>query len=136
MRYDRGVSWRALLDGDDRARALARVEAIADELDRRALDDPSLTLGVPGVALVHGYRARAGHADGADRAFAALERTLAALGAVHSPWLFVGVAGIGFAIDDLADVAGDADDVLAQLDESPRAASPPTRGSPGMSSRA
>ena len=110
------MTWRALLDGDVRARALARVEAIADELDRRTIDDPSLASGLAGVALVHGYRARAGRGDGADRAFAALERALAGIAAVRTPGLFAGIAGIAFAIEDLGDLAGDADDVLAQLD--------------------
>jgi hypothetical protein len=126
--YDRRVTWRALLDGDDRARALARVEAIADELDRRELDDPSLAFGLAGVALLHGYRARAGRDDGADRAFAAIERALAAFGTLAEPWLFEGAAGLGFAIHHLADQIGDAGDVLVQLDDVASAAlalSPP-----------
>ena len=117
LRYDRDVTWSALLDGEDRARALARVEAIADELDRRAQGDPSLGFGLAGVALVHGYRARAGHDDGEDRAFGAIARALPAAAASPRSGLFDGLAGLGFAIHHLADVIGDERDVLARLDE-------------------
>src|SRR5690349_17343909 len=93
------------------------VDALADEIDRRAIDDPSLAFGQAGIALLHGYRAHAGRADGADRAFAALERALANLATARGPWLFRGLAGIAFAIHDLGELAGDAGDVLAQLDD-------------------
>jgi hypothetical protein len=111
------MAWRALLDGADRERARALVEAIADEIDRRDRVDASLAFGDAGIALLHGYRARAGCEDGADRAYAALERALAGLGELGRPWLFSGLAGVGFAVHDLAEVLGEADDVLAQLDE-------------------
>ncbi len=110
------VTWRPLLDGDDRDRALAMADALADEIDRRAIDDPSLAFGQAGIAILHGYRARAGRADGADRAFAALERSLDNLAAARGPWLFRGLAGVAFAIHDLGELAGDATDVLAELD--------------------
>ncbi len=114
--YDRRVPWRALLEGEARDRAREVVEAIAAELDRRAPEAPGLGNGQAGIAILHGYRARAGCADGGDRAFAALEHALANLATAPSPWLFEGTAGIGFAIHHLAGEVGEASDVLAQID--------------------
>ena len=91
----------------DRARAL--VEAIAT-----ALADPdqvSLADGWAGLALVHGYRAKAGAEGAQDLAGEALEHALGGITAV--PWLFTGYAGIGFALQHLDADAGEA---LEELD--------------------
>ena len=91
-------------------------------LAARGRADPALGASLDGhaaIALVHGYRARAGDEAGdeaAALAFETLERALAGCAELAGPWLFGGVAGIGFAVHHLADVVGDAGDVLAQLD--------------------
>ncbi|MCE9575933.1 MAG: hypothetical protein K8W52_22470 [Deltaproteobacteria bacterium] len=110
-------AWRPVLDGSLAARARATVAEIAAELDRRDLPTASLADGLAGIALFHGYRARAGEAADDDATFRTLERALAQIAELSSPWLFTGYAGIGFAIQHLADVVGDTAETLAQLDD-------------------
>jgi hypothetical protein len=110
------MSWQPLLAGDEANRALALVDAIADAVDGRPPDDPTLCSGWAGVALLHGYRARAGREDGEERAFAALEQALDTIDSVESPWLFDGWTGVGFVAQHLADELGEVGDVIEPID--------------------
>lgn len=111
------MAWRALLDGDSATRARTLVEAIADEIDRRSIDNPRFATGQAGIAILHAYRARAGCEDGADRAFAALEVALERLDEITGPGLFDGCAGVGLAVHLLGDVCDVDSDVLESFDE-------------------
>lgn len=110
-------AWRPALDGDLAVEARTRVAALCDEIDRRGVPDGSLAIGHAGVALLHGYRARLGEADAAERAFGAVASALELVGERPVPWLFYGYAGIAYVLAQLGDVLGDVDEPLAQLHE-------------------
>ena len=78
--------WQPLLDGTDRQRTLAAVDAIVTDL--AAIDlDPSLYYGHAGVALLHGYRARCGAADSLDAAAEHLGAAAEMFAEERAPWL-------------------------------------------------
>lgn len=111
------MSWRPLLEGADADAARAAIATIADELAGRELDDGSLAHGAAGVALVHGYLARAGDDAAAARAHAALARSLAALDeGPLTPWLGTGFVGTAWVMHDLSDVVALDGETLAQID--------------------
>lgn len=110
------MTWTPTLVGADADRARAVVETIADELRRRAVTTPSLGYGNAGLAVLHGYRALAGVAGAEEDAVACIEAAMGAVAKEPGPWLYMGYAGLGFALQQLAPVAGDVDDALAQVD--------------------
>lgn len=118
------VAWRPLLDGDLARHARELVAAITDDLVRRPIVDPSLGSGQAGVALLHGYRARVARTRGddihaeasAELATDALAASLPAIVRSARIGLFDGCAGTAFALHQLADVVGEAEDTLAELD--------------------
>ena len=110
------MTWRPVLRGGDADRARALVAAIVDELATRAPSGPTLSHGHAGIALLHAYRARAGETATGEAAFDCLAQALDGIAEIPQPWLFHGHAGIAFALAHLPEVAGDVEDVLAQLD--------------------
>jgi hypothetical protein len=107
--------WQPLLDGTDRERALAAVDAIVTDL--AAIDlDPSLYYGHAGVALLHGYRARCGAADSLDAAAEHLGAAAEMFAEERAPWLARGFSGVAFAIAHLSDVVETEPDTLPDLD--------------------
>ncbi len=107
--------WHALLDGGDAERARAAVEAIAADLATLELD-PSLYYGHAGVALLHGYRARAGNPAGLDAAAEALGAAAGMFAEERAPWLARGFTGVAFAIAHLGDLVETDEDTLPDLD--------------------
>src|SRR5262245_30501301 len=116
------MSWRPLLEGALKARALESVDAITNDLATlgRAPADPSLAEGTAGLSVLHGYLARAGHRAGAaDTAIRCLRSATAA--AADSPTeasLYGGLAGVGWSLAHLQGrVPGlDGEDELAEID--------------------
>jgi len=111
---DRG-SWLALLEGADAERAREAVEAITTDLAAIELD-PSLYYGHAGLALLHGYRARSGHAEALDAAADALSAAAEMFAEERAPWLARGFTGVAFAIAHLADLVETEPDTLSDLD--------------------
>jgi lantibiotic modifying enzyme len=109
------VSWRPILEGDDARRARERIAAIvATPIE---LDDPSLMQGWAGIALLHGYLARTGDRDAADRAHDALARAIEGLGTgTPTPWLGTGFVGVAWAMHHLRDLVDVDGDTLAAVD--------------------
>jgi lantibiotic biosynthesis protein len=108
--------WRPVLEGDDAAAARSAVDEIVAALDGVELDDPSVEAGLAGVALLHGYRARAGEDGAAEAASEALAAAIERIDRLTTPWLFRGVAGLGFALHHLADVVAVEDDACLAVD--------------------
>jgi hypothetical protein len=107
--------WAPLLEGTDRERALAAVDAIVTDL--AAIDlDPTLYYGHAGVALLHGYRARCGAADSLDAAAEHLGAAAEMFAEERAPWLARGFSGVAFAIAHLSDVVDTEPDTLPDLD--------------------
>ncbi|HEY1298337.1 MAG TPA: lanthionine synthetase C family protein [Chloroflexota bacterium] len=119
------LSWSVALDGAERDRALAIVQAIATDLRARfdgssAVDEHdawSLALGRSGVALFFGYLAEAlGDTDARSLAGQLIEDSLeSAVGVAPLDCLFTGVAGVGWVLAhlDLFDLSdGDPNDAV------------------------
>ena len=104
-----------LLEGADADKAAEAVSAIAADLARLELD-PSLYYGQAGLALLHGYRARAGHGDSLDAAADALGAAAGMFAEECPPWLARGFSGVAFAIAHLADLVETEPDTLSDLD--------------------
>jgi hypothetical protein len=127
------VSWRPLLEGDLAARAEEAVRAISEGLAEPS--HPGLA-GKAGVAIFHGYLARAGaghadhHAERADqlhaeRADELMEHAVDALATTPMPpALYRGFTGIAWAAEHLTRVlghrepAGEPDDMSEEIDQS------------------
>ena len=109
--------WRPLLDGDDADRARDAITAVARDLRRLAPTDASLYYGQAGIALLHGYLARAGQDDAIDHAAESLEAAAAGMDQDRMPWLARGLAGIGLALTHLDDLIEIDPDTLEQIDE-------------------
>jgi class I lanthipeptide synthase len=108
--------WQPVLEGIDAERARDAVAAIAADLDRVGIDDPSLGAGQAGIALLHVYRARAGVDGAAAQAEQALDRALAAIDARATASLFAGLPGVGWVMQHAGDQLDCAPDALADLD--------------------
>ena len=99
-----GASWRPLLTGSLRDRALDTVDRLVHDLDREdgnAGRDASLSTGAAGLAVCHAALARAGHDRRAgDLACARLDEAVDALGSARMvPSLFAGFTGIAWAAE-------------------------------------
>jgi hypothetical protein len=110
------MTWTPTLVGADADRARATVEAIAAELRGREVTLPSLGYGNAGLAIFHAYRARAGMPGADEDAVVCIERAMGAVAEEAAPWLYMGYAGLGFALQELAPVAGDVEEALGQVD--------------------
>ncbi len=110
------MTWTPTLVGAEADRARGIVEAIAAELRGRDVSTPSLGYGNAGLAVFHGYRALAGVAGADEDAGACIEAAMGAVAEEPCPWLYMGYAGLGFALQQLAPVAGDVEEALAQVD--------------------
>jgi lantibiotic modifying enzyme len=105
------LTWRALLDGDQAARAAAVVEEIADALagwPEIPLSDPagaSLASGEAGLALFFSYLDRARPGRGyAELAEERLDRAVDRLAtSFHQPGLFQGFTSIAWTVEHLRD---------------------------------
>ncbi len=107
--------WQPLLDGAEADQAREAVEAIAADLAGLELD-PSLYYGHAGVALLHGYRTRAGHGDALEPTAEHLTAAAEMLAEERAPWLARGFSGVAFAIAHLADLIETEPDTLPDLD--------------------
>jgi len=108
-RPDATRPWRPLLEGDAAARARRAIAAIADELAPWTGDDPSLSAGHAGLALLHGYRCLDGDNASEARAVDALAGALEQVAVQPAPWLFFGFGGIVWATQHLRTIVGDVD---------------------------
>jgi hypothetical protein len=107
--------WQALLEGADAERAHAATEAVLADLAGLELD-PSLYYGHAGVALLHGYRARAGHGEALEPTAEHLSAAAAMFAEERAPWLATGFTGVAFAIAHLCDLVETEPDTLTDLD--------------------
>jgi hypothetical protein len=109
-----------LLEGAERERALAIAREIGDAVraDAYAHLGPSLASGQAGLALLFGYLDQALPDSGyGDVSGDYLETAFTALGKLPSPSLYSGALGLGFAIQHLSFLFGEADDdPLEELD--------------------
>jgi class I lanthipeptide synthase len=101
----RSIYWRPILDGAARERALETVRTIATRLSAKSseLDDPSLTSGCAGLALLYAYCAKA-EPDDDDEEIATqfLLRAIALTGEMTlSPSLYHGFTGVAWAVEHL-----------------------------------
>ncbi len=97
--------WQPLLAGEHARRARAAIAAIVDDLAAQPPVGPSLADGLAGVALLHGYRARARQRGAGHLARQALAGALEAMvSAPPLPWLFAGWAGVGWVMHHIGDV--------------------------------
>jgi hypothetical protein len=109
--------WQPLLEGADAERAHDAIAAIALELERlEPGDDASLYHGQAGVALFHGYRARAGDGSAVDPAADALAFAATGHGEENLPFLARGFAGTGFALAQLSDLIDPGPETIAYYD--------------------
>jgi lantibiotic modifying enzyme len=118
------VSWQPLLEGSLKYAAIESLQGILNDLAHFECDfsrDPSLAGGLAGLAILHGYLAKAGHgqqhADAADRD---VHRACAPL--ADKPMeasLYRGLTGVGWALAHLQDPqAGfDNEDDCAEIDD-------------------
>jgi hypothetical protein len=128
------MSWRPLLEGSLKDRARESVQAIRDDLAVRPQDaasEPSLAGGAAGLAVLHGYLARAGRGpDHEALAAGCLQDSLTALAdRPREASLYGGLTGAGWALAHLQgrlpgldgeDDREEIDEVLLQhLDQSP-----------------
>lgn len=112
--------WHALTDAEtsrDCWNAVEEIERCLEEYvaDAPARRDPILSSGDAGVALFFAYlHAVRGDGASADRALAALGRSLAAVTEIRlMPALFMGFSGVGWVIEHLRQRFFDGDDDLA-----------------------
>ena len=107
--------WQPLLDGAEADQARDAVAAIAADLAGLELD-PSLYYGHAGVALLHGYRTRAGDGEALEPTAEHLTAAAEMLAEERAPWLARGFTGVAFAIAHLADLIETEPDTLPDLD--------------------
>ena len=81
------AAWQPLVEGADAELAHDAIEAIAQELAQLEPTDASLYHGQAGIALLHGYRARAGDASAVDPAGDALAFAVEGRGEENLPFL-------------------------------------------------
>ncbi len=120
------MSWRPLLEADDRTRALALVRSIAHEVTERLPEDPSL-MGTAGIALFLAYAESAGLAE-AGRAEAIFVDSLrVASGKCMPVGLWTGCSGLRWMVehvaegDEAAGLVRHLDDAVARaLTDAPR----------------
>ena len=115
------MTWRCLLEGDDRELALVRVREIVQalgDLPHPDLEHPAVAGGSAGTALFHAYTAQAG-LGGGERAEELLGKSVDALAELPlGASLYAGFSGVAWAAEHLAGppVPGDDDDPSAEID--------------------
>lgn len=110
------MSWRPLLEGDDAARALAAVHAIAADLSGIEPDGPGFNSGHASRALLGVHLARTGDGEAGERAVDALERALDSIDQAPRPWLLDGLAGVAWTTAHLTDLVDIDEETFADLD--------------------
>jgi hypothetical protein len=110
------AAWQPLVEGADAELAHEAIAAIALELEALEPTDASLYHGQAGIALFHGYRARAGEARALDAAGDALAFAVQGGGEEHLPFLARGFAGTGFALAQLSDLIDPGSETLDEYD--------------------
>jgi lantibiotic biosynthesis protein len=115
------MSWRPVLEGEDRARALATVRQIADAVRTHPADprDSGLAGGEAGLAMLFGYLhewdGSAGYAESGEQR---LEKAIDAV--AEQPMgasLYSGFTGIAWATEHLVPSGPDEEDANEQIDE-------------------
>lgn len=121
--FKRSIDWRPILDGATRDRALETVRTIATGLSGKSseLDDPSLTGGCAGLALLYAYCAKAEPGDDDEEiAIQFLLRAIDLTGELTlSPSLYHGFTGVAWAVEHLREplLHSDDEDTNEAVDE-------------------
>lgn len=110
------MSWTALLEGEDAARAHAAIAAVVADLAAVAPEGPGFNTGHASRAVLGVHLARTGDGEAGDRAVDALEQALDGLERAPSPWFLSGIAGVAWTAAHLADLVDIDEETYGDLD--------------------
>jgi lantibiotic modifying enzyme len=115
-----GTSWRPILAGDARARALKLVDEVAERIDACRADiagDVSLSAGAAGLAVFYAQLERAGR-GGEQTAGSLLDEAMDGVATQPlGPSLYAGFPGVAWSVDYVSDALELPEDPLAAVDE-------------------